>query len=241
MHWLFQTMCLLLIILSSLAHPYSKQMASSPVFLKSGKFHLHNLPQPFCLTSKLLCTFLSSQVTGVLLFLPREPLLCSCFHFLRASLKSPLFPGISKFSILAASYLEIYSGFSPAQKHSLCYTDIISLVKQRSFTANPFERVAHTRCFLFFNIHSCKSLQPGLCPHHLRILRAPRSLVSEAINPQHSLLLFFWTSPYTWQCDLPLIISVIFLHSCFPFHSFYHHYPVTVIIITFYLKSCLCV
>lgn len=75
------------------------------------------------------------------LFLPTR-LLCSCFLFFRASFQSSPFPGIFKFSTLAASSLSrnTFRFLSSSKAHSLfCYTYIICSVKQRSFTANPFE------------------------------------------------------------------------------------------------------
>lgn len=159
MHWLFQTICLLL---NSLPQSYSKQMASTPIFLKTKPTYVTST---FWLTLKLLCTLVSSQEAEVPLFLPRQLLLlCSWSQTLLPlqSLSSePLFNPfscISKFSLYPGpSSLSIYSGFPQLtlfcyfyhllafwlRSNVFCDIYIIFSEKQRSFTANPFERGAY--------------------------------------------------------------------------------------------------
>lgn len=144
----------------------------------------------------------SLQNFSVPLYLPkRQECSYSCqdnfSHALASTSSGPLFNHLlclafpNSLSWQLPLYLEIYSSFSPAQKHSLfCYTYTLCSVNKalRSFTANPFERPAHTPCFLFLTNHSCKPLQPGLWPHHPGKLGAPRSSVlSKAPNPQRFL------------------------------------------------------
>lgn len=139
-------------------------MASTPIFPKTKPTYINT--STFCLTLKLLCTLVFSQEAEVPLFLPRQLLLlCSWSQILlplQGLSSKPLFDTsscISKFSLYPGpSSLSTYIfRFPPAPKHSLysatsitswlrssvfCYIYIIFSEKQRSFTANLFERGA---------------------------------------------------------------------------------------------------
>lgn len=144
----------------------------------------------------VVSTFVPHFKTSPYLFIfPRgrsAPYFCQhVSHALASSSSGPLFNHLlslafsNSLSWQLLLSLEIHSGFSPAQKHSLSSATPTSFVlKQRSFTANPSERPTHTHCFFFLSIHTWKPLQPGLWPYHPRKLHAPGSLVFyKAPNP----------------------------------------------------------
>lgn len=177
LHWVFQTICLLL---SSLPHPYSKHMASTPIFPKAKPTYIS-------------CFNLSASLRNfsVPSYLPqRRKCSCSCqdnasscalhlklFHLFRASLQSFLlhFQSLSPSWTFLPSKKYIQVSSRPKALPLFCYTYVICSGKQRRFTANPFERIAYTHCFIFPTMHSCEPLQSGLCHRHPEKLHAPRS------------------------------------------------------------------
>lgn len=114
------------------------------------------------------------------------------FHLFRASLQSSPLSCISKLFPTWIFYWK-YIQVSSSPKALICSW------KQRRFTANSFERVVYTHCFLVLTIHSCEPLQSGLCPYHPEKLHASKS-------PDHEVHGSYSPEPLysIWHFDLPL-------------------------------------
>lgn len=126
MHWLFQTICLLL---NSLPQFHSKQMASTPIFPKTKPTYVTSTSW---LTLKLLCTLVSSQEAEVPLFLPRQLLLLCSWSQTLLPLQSLSSEPLLHFQILSLSwtFLSIYIfRFPPAHSILLLLSPLGLLVK----------------------------------------------------------------------------------------------------------------